>query len=759
VADETHTGTYVGLPLTRREDPRLVTGGGHYVSDLKRPGLLHLAVVRSPYAHARIRHRDLERARAVPGVAGVYGPEELAPILRPFPVGMPDPRLKDAMPMALAPEIVRYVGEPVAFVVAEDRYVAEDAVDQVMVDYEPLPPMLDPTALEAGPLVHPELGTNLVATVGYRVGEGEAALRRAHTVVRRTLRLARVVAHPMEPRAVLAEWDEARGHLTVWAATQGVFGLRAAVCSFFGLPPDRVRVVAPDVGGGFGVKNRLYPEDAAAIYLAMALKRPVKWVGDRREEFLGTNQERDQVHEAAIGVDADGHIVAVVDRFVQDNGAYTHAGLIVPNTTAICIPGPYRVPHLEVEGRVVLTNKVPVGPYRGAGRPQATFVMERLLDAAADALGMDRIAIRRVNLIQPQELPWDTGVPGREGSAVVYRDGNFPACMETVVEALARRPAKGRWEGVGVANYLELSAGAGFEGVRMTLLADGRVRVAAGSTSQGQGHQISLAQIAADRLELPIEHIDVVEGDTAEVHRGIGTFGSRTMVMAGNAIRVTAETFRQRCIEVAARLLEADQADLRWHHGRIEVAGVPARSVTLAELAASRPEGSIRAEGQWDGRVGEYGMGTHGVRLTVDPETFQIRLTDYVICHDAGRIVNPLLVKGQTIGATVQAIGQALWEQLHFDDSGQPLNTTLMDYLLPEAGAFPDFVLAEQESVSPTNPEGFKGVAEGGVMPPMAAILAALEDALGHRAALTELPVTPDDLFRVVTAAGTGGAA
>ena len=402
--------TYIGQALPRREDPRLVTGGGRYVSDMTRPRTLYMAAVRSPHAFARITGRDASEALQVPGVVGVFGPDELAEIRDKIPAGMPDPRVRTVMPSVVAKDVVRYVGEPVAFVVAENRYIAEDAAERVMVAYEPETPFLDPTR-DDGPLLHPELGTNVVGTVGYMVGGGEAAVHSAPVTVEITLRMARVVAHPMEPRAILAEWDSASGELTVWVGTQGVFGYRASLAVILDLPVERIHVECPDAGGGFGVKNRVYPEEAAASFLARRLGRPVKWTGDRREEFLSTNQERDQVHEAVIGLEEDGRIVGVVDRFVQDNGAYTPAGLLVPNTTAVCIPGPYRVPHMLVEGRAVVTNKVPIGPYRGAGRPQATFVMERLLDAAADRLKMSRVEIRRKNLITPEEMPYATGVP------------------------------------------------------------------------------------------------------------------------------------------------------------------------------------------------------------------------------------------------------------------------------------------------------------------------------------------------------------
>lgn len=750
----------IGARLPRTEDPRLLVGAGRYVSDVRLPDMLHMTIVRSPYAHAEIGDIAVEAARALPGVVGVWSAHDLPEALTPFPVGMANPGIRPAVPSALADRVVRYVGEPVAVVVAASRYQAEDAADVVSVEYAPLPAVTSARPEVAAPaILHEGWDSNLAGVLEYRSGEGRRALRQARHVVALELTLARVVAHPLEPRGIVAAYDGHLGTLKVWAGTQGVHGLRQALAQMLGLEPDHITVVAPDVGGGFGVKNRLYPEDVMAALLSMRLGRPVKWIGDRREEVLSTNQERDQVHRAQIGLDRDGRIVAVVDDFWQDNGAYTNAGSIVLNTTAVCIPGPYRVPHFEARGHLMLTNKVPMGPYRGAGRPQATHVMERLLDRAADALGWDRIELRRKNLVRSDEMPYRTGVVTASGP-VTYDGGDFPLMMETALAALMKPPAQASpslW-GVGLANYVEVSAGMGFEGARFTLLPDGRVEVATGAASQGQGHRTALAQIAADRLSVPMDQIVIVEGDTSAIHRGVGTFGSRTMVMAGNAVGEAAPRFRELLLDRMAAALEAHRDDLTWDNGVVGVVGVPGRHLSLKDVAESLQrtgEAFPQLEHYYDRGVSTYGGGTHAALVEVDPQTLRYALRDYVICHDAGVIVNPLLADGQTIGGTVQGLGMAMTEALAFDSQGQPQNQTLLDYLLPEAPQMPDFRLVDDAGGwrATSNPEGFKGVAEGGTMPATAVLASALEDALERRVRIDGVPVRSSTLYELIARA------
>ncbi len=755
---------YIGQRMTRVEDERLVIGQGQYVSDITPSGTLHLAVVRSLHAHARITHLDLSSAQCLDGVIGVYGPDDLLPIMKPFPPGMVDSRLQARMPTPLATGRVHYVGEPVAVVVALSRYIAEDAARLVEVNYEPLPVVTDPVAGEYADPIHDGADSNLAAEIAYRVGAGADALKDADLVVQTSLRLGRVVGHPMEPRGIVAIYDSEQQNLSVYAGTQGVHGFRKSLADMLGLPESRIRVVAPDTGGGFGLKSRIYPEDVLATYLAMRLNRPVKWQGDRYEEFISTNQERDQWHRAKIGVKRDGRIVAVVDEYYQDQGAYTPSGIIVADTTAVSIMGPYRVPNFEAVGKVVLTNKVPVGPYRGAGRPQGTFVMERLMDHAADALGMDRVQIRRINLLTPDQLPYQNGISSR-GALMTLPYGEYQKTMEQIVDAIQYEQyrdtvrCEGDWRlGIGIANYLEMSGGVGFEGAKMRLLSDGRVQIATGASGQGQGHRTAIGQVAADRLGVPFEQIVVVEGDTAAIERGIGTFGSRTMIMAGNATTQAAKGFRQRLLAFAADLFEASPQDLMWQHGTISVSGVPARALSLAQIAeeALARQQELEYEAYFDASGPAFGMGTHGVEVAVNTKTWEVKIRQYRICHDGGVIVNPLLVEGQTIGGTVQGLGTALFEALIIDpDSGQPQNASFLDYLLPGAGEMPDFMITEVEYPDPTNPEGFKGVAEGGVMPPMAAVCAAIEDALKEWHVRADvLPITPNDIFLQVTRGG-----
>jgi carbon-monoxide dehydrogenase large subunit len=738
----------IGDPVPRREDRRLLTGRGHYVGDIAAPDSLHLAFARSPHAHARITGVDLDAARRAPGVVAVWDAAELSmPDLPAFTMG---DRFRATPQPALADGRVLFVGQPVVAVLAVDRYRAEDACDLVDVSYEPLPPVLDPRFPDAGPPLHGG-STNVVGENTLRQGEGRSALRGAAHVVSVSLRLGRVVGNPMEPRAVLVSYDESSGRLEVQAATQGVFGLRRSIAQWLSLEERQVHVSAPDIGGGFGLKNRLYPEDAVASAMALRLRLPVRWTGDRQEEFLATNQERDQYHEAQIGVDGAGRIVAVVDDYIQDGGAFCAAAAIPFGTTAISIPGPYRIPHLDVHGTLVATNKVPVGPYRGAGRPQGNFVMERLLDAAADALNIDRIEIRRRNLITPEDLPYETA------SHIRYDHGNFPAMLRRAEGAIdhprfrerqqAARDA-GRRIGLGVVDYVELSAGGGFEDAVYRLLPGGIVEVSSGSSSQGQGHETAFAQVVSERLGLPLEQIVIREADTDRVTRGVGTFGSRSMTISGNALADGAEKFKTTLLEEAARRLEASIEDLTYDSGTVSVQGVPVRSVTLRELAG---EHRIEATGSFTASGQEYAFGVHAVTVEVDAETGLVKLLDYLICHDAGRTVNPLLADGQTIGGTVQGLGTVMYEELGIDGAGQPENASLMDYLMPSAADMPVFTIIPQDYRSTGNPEGFKGLAEGGTIPPMAAVLSAVEDALGPgKIHLRTLPLKPDALLQAM---------
>lgn len=759
---------YIGQRRTRVEDARLVQGQGRYVSDVAWPGQLVMAVVRSTHAHARIRAIDGSEALRSRGVFGVYTARDLGGLNRPMPMGIVDTSFEPALQTPLAADKVRYVGEPVAVVLAEDRYLAEDAVEKVRVDYEPLEPVIDLDEAAADRvLIHEARGSNVLGGFEHTVGAGEAALATADLVVEEVLRIGRVSGQPMEPRGVVARYDAEQGVLEVYLGTQSAHGAKGHLVAMLGLPPEKVRVIAPDVGGGFGVKMGAYPEDILAAYLALTLGRPVKWAGDRMEEFLATNQEREALHRVKLGVQRDGRIVALVDRFLQDCGAYTPMGSLIAHTTAINLAGAYRVPNLYVSYQLVATNKVPVGPYRGAGRPQGHFVIERMLDRAADRLGLSRIEIRRRNLIPPEAMPYDTGLVLRTGDPIAYDTGNFPEGFESLVAALEprleerRRAAErqGRWVGLGVANYVEISAAGGFEGAIVEARPDGTFLVFTGAAAQGQGHRTTLAQVVADRLGVPFESVTVVEGDTALIARGVGTFSSRTMVMAGNAASQAATAMRQELLAAAAKELEVAVEDLEWEAGRIRVRGVPASALTLAEVVQRllQSQERVRTEAYFSAKGATYGFGSHGVIVEVDPATGGVSLRDYVMVHDGGQVINPLLADGQIIGAAVQGIGTALYEEIRYDPQGQPLNTTYLDYLLPGSAEMPDFELIHQRYAATNNPEGFKGLGEAGIIPSMAVVLSAVEDALaagGVPASFAATPVTPEAIFAAMNQGG-----
>lgn len=743
----------IGSALPRREDERLVRGQGRYVTDLAFPGQLFAVFVRSSHAHARLGTIDIRAALQVPGILAVLTAPDLGPAWKPLPGSDECPRYP------LARDVVRHVGEPVAVVIAENRYRGEDAAERVAVDYDPLPAVTDVEAPASEVPLFPGRPDNVYLKRHETVGDGRSALDSAPVVVEATLRLARVAGQPMEPRGIVAHpGGEGGVALTVYEATQGVHGARTRIAGWLGLPEDRVRVLAPDVGGGFGVKNGAYPEEALVPYLALRWERPVAWLGDRLEEFLATNQSREQVHHARLGVSREGRIIALVDHFDQDNGAYPAGGPIVLHSTLFNMAGPYRIGHVDVIGRGILTNKVPVGPYRGAGRPEANFVIERLLDRAADALGMDRAEIRRRNLVRPADLPHATGL------GPVLENGDYPTAFAALLEQSgyeafrdeqSEARSHGRYLGLGVAAYLESSGGA-FEMARLTLQSDGTVLLATGAASQGQGHETALSQVVAASLDVPLEAVRVVEGDTAAVPRGIGTFGSRTMVTAGGSARQAAVALRTQIIERAADLLEAHPDDLDWDQGTITVAGVPARRLTLRDLAAAAPE-PLAAEAA-DPVSGTFGFGGQAIKVSVDPETGIVSVLECLIVHDGGRIVNPLLAEGQIVGAAVQGLGTALFEEVSYDQDGQPINTSFIDYLLPSADTVPEFRLIHHTAPAAHIPGGFKGIGEAGIIPSQAALAAAVEDALAPFGFVVDrMPVRPQTIVMHMRQSREGG--
>jgi carbon-monoxide dehydrogenase large subunit len=770
---------WLGARIKRNEDPRLLTGHGLFVDDVQLPGMLHAAVLRSPHAHARLLRVDVRRAAEHPEVVLVLTHADLPPTLQqPLPKLIPHPTLRHHKTQyALAPDKVRHVGEPVAFVVATSRYAAEDALDLIEVEYEPLPAVVDLEEAAAGrpALVHEDIGTNVAAHYVQRVGDYEAARARAHRVVARRFVVDRGCASPLETRGVVAHWDPKVRQLTVWDSTQAPIPIRNGLAALLGLPQRDVRVVAPDVGGGFGPKIMMfYPEEVLVPLAAMRLGRPVKWVEDRREHFVATNHERTQIHDAEIAVDAEGRILGVRTVFLHDAGAYIPYGLIVPIVAECTLPGPYRIPNYHAEFRAVFTNKTIVSPYRGAGRPHGVFVMERLLDLAARELGLDRAEIRRRNFIQPDEFPYDVGLIYQDNAPLVYDSGDYPAALERALEAVgydrwpqekARYRAQGRRVGLGFACYVEGSGIGPYEGCRVTVEPSGKVYVATGVGTQGQGHFTSLAQVVADALGVDVRDVHVVTGDTAAFGWGTGTFASRATVVAGSAAHLAAQAVREKALQVAATLLEASPQDLELVDGQVRVRGAPSRSVSLGEVArAANPlRGVIPSE--WEGPGleatryfapprGTFANGVHAALVEVDPETATIRFLRYVVVHDCGVVLNPLILDGQIHGGVAQGIGGSFFERLVYDEYGQLLSGSFLDFQIPTAMEIPEIEVHHLETPSPLNPIGAKGAGEGGVIPVPALLAQAIEDALDDLdLEVTQMPLHPDALFRLIHSA------
>jgi len=779
---------YFGAAVARREDPRFLRGEGRYVDDIKLPGLLHAAFVRSPHAHARIRAIRADMAAALPGVFRVFAFDDLARFMKPLPLfgAVPpglaarvDVRMKQVPQLALCRDVVRYVGEIVAMVVAESRAVAEDGCDLVEVDYEPLPPVVDMLAAgEAGaPVIHAEWGDNVAVYFATGFGDVEAAFREADVRVRERFHIQRYVGMPIETRGVVARWDPRDQSLTTWNATQVVHFVQQGLVSALGLPPHKIRVIAPDVGGGFGTKANGYPEDLLIPAAAMTCRRPVKWTEDRREHMMGAAHARDQVHDIEIAARRDGTLLAVRDRLWVDLGAYHSWGIVLPYNTVAHLLGPHRVPSLAVECRGVVTNKTPNAPYRGAGRPETVFAMDRIVDCLARELRMDPAELRRKNYLTAADMPYELDIPYRDGNRLVYDSGDFRANLEAALAAIdysARRGEQtalrkaGIYRGIGISGYVEGTAIGPYEGATVRLDASGRAVVATGAASQGQGHETSFAQIAADALGIPLDWVTVVGGDTAAIPFGVGTFASRSAVNAGSSIHGAATKVREKLAAAAAALLEAASADIEIVDGMASVRGAPGSAVPLGRVIQqslptfARP-GAVSPD--FEATVYHhqptvtYTSAVHIALVLVDVGTGAVRLLRYVVAHDCGKLINPMIVEGQIHGGVAQGVGGGLLEEMVYDAQGQLLTGTFMDYLVPTAMELPPIETVHLEFPSPRNPLGIKGVGEGGAISPPAAIANAVEDALqpfGVR--VTRAPLGPSAVLGLIEAARAAGA-
>jgi carbon-monoxide dehydrogenase large subunit len=774
--------SYLSARVRRNEDARLLTGRARFVDDVELPRMLHAAFLRSDYAHARLGAIDASAARARPGVAAVFTADDLGDYCRPAPLLVPPPPIPGltfhtCTHLPLARGKVRHAGEPMAIVLAETRYLAEDALADIVVALDPIDTVVDlELALSPdAPRVHEHLASNAAAHVVQRKGAYAAARARADVVVQRRFLYDRGAAAALENRAVVAHWDPLVEELTIWDTTQAPIPIRNGLAAMLGLLESQVRVVAPFIGGGFGPKIMMfYPEEVVLPWVAMRLGRPVKWTEDRRENFYGTTQERGQVHDAEMALTRDGRILGVRDTFLFDTGAYDPYGLTIPINTQCTLLGPYDIPSYESEFTAVFTNKTIVTPVRGAGRQHGVFVSERLLDIAARELGLDRVEIRKRNLLAPDRFPHDHEIMFQDSAPLVYDSGNYLPALEEATRRIgyeqfvrgeqARLRAEGKHVGLGIACYVEGTGIGPYEGARVRVEPSGKVHVATGIGTQGQGHYTVLAQIVAEVLTVDVEDVQVVTGDTREFQWGTGTFASRGAVVAGSACHAAARSVRDKTFAVASRLLGAPADQLELAGGRVRVRGSTVPGIALGELAskatplrgAVRPgsEPGLESTAYFGPDRGSTASGVHAMIVEVDPETAMVSIARYVVVHDCGRMINPLLVEGQIHGGVAHGIGTAFYEQLVYDQQGQLLNASFMDYLLPTAAEVPAIETAHRETPSPYNPVGLKGVGEAGCIPTAAAFAQAVEDALGGAVEIREIPLSPSALFDLLEQAG-----
>ena len=760
----------VGSRIGRLEDRRLLRGLGHFVDDVQRPGQLWMRVLRAPLAHARILSIRADAALALPGVEAVLTGNDVTS-MTPIPVRTRSEHQLDAfLQPVLARDRVRYVGEPVAVVLAEDAYLAEDAAELVEVEYEELPVVLEARkAIEPdAPQLRDDSG-NQAATLSMGFGDIEEAFRGAARVVETEVKIGRHSGVPLETRGLVAEYDAGSDHLTIWGETKVPHFNRLVLSRMLKMPLNRISTKKSDAGGGFGVRGEFYPEDFLVPYLARKTGRPVKWTEDRQENLVATNHSREQLHRLWAAFDQEHRLLGLRAEVWQDNGAYirTH-GVIVPDLTLAMLPGPYRVPAYEGTAHVALTNKTPCGTFRGPGRYEGTFSREHLFDTAAAELGIDRLELRRINLLDSTEMP-HTRELHTLGTDVVLDAGDYKGLLDKALshssfegweqEAQQMRD-QGRLVGTGIGYFLEKSGLGPYEEAAVEVDPTGSVRVLTGGTSLGQGIETVMAQIAADQLCVPPEAIEVMHTDTDLLPDGVGSWASRSTVVGGSAVMLAAKATAEKALRVAADMLEASVTDLRLESSGVAVAGSPERSLSLGEIAtACDPQSSARrgeAPGLGARRTFSvdhmtYPYGVHLAQVEVDPETGGVDVRRYFVAYEIGRAVNPTLVEGQLIGGVAQGLGGALLEEFRYDESGQPLSATFIDYLEPTAREVPRIeTLICEDAPSPDNPLGTKGAGEGGTTGCGAAICSAVEDALSLEGSITALPITPTQVRSVV---------
>lgn len=770
----------IGVRVKRVEDPRLLTGQALFVDDVDIPNMLHAAFLRSDYAHAYLRSVDVSKARAHPGVVAVFTAEDMGEDWQPGPPLVSPPSTVKGVTfhsrtqVPLAKDKIRHVGETIAVVIAESRYIAEDAVEDIVVDLDPLEVVSNiETALDPGaPLVHDDLSSNLAAHMIQSKGDYQAAKATADVVISRKIEIDRGAAGAMENRGIVADWDSKSQYLTVWDTTQAPIPIRNGLAARLGLSESQVRVIAPFIGGGFGPKMMMhYPEEMLIPWVSIQLGRAIKWIEDRRENFYATTQERRQVHEAEMLLTREGKILGVSHTFLHDSGAYDPYGLTIPLNTESHVMGAYAVPNYFGELTVVFTNKILTTPVRGAGRPQGIFIVERLLDLAAKELDMDPVEIRKLNFIPPDDFPYERQIIDQAFSPLIFDSGNYQPVIEEaagmigfdqfVKEEQPRLRAEGKHVGIGIIPFVETTGVGPYEGARITIEPSGKINVATGVGTQGQGHFTAFAQVVAEQLGVDIKDVNLVTGDTSQFHWGTGTFASRGAVVAANAIHASASIVREKVLKLASKLLEAPEEELELEDGYVRVADIPRLSISLGDLAAEAnplrgavepgTEPGLEATAYFGPKYGATAFGVHAMIIEVDPETMMVEIKRYVVVEDCGTVINPLILEGQVHGGVAMGIGNAFYEQLIYDENAQLLNASLADYLIPTASEVPRIEIGHFETRSPLNPLGTKGVGEAGTIPVPALFAQAIENAFpDHDLEILEMPLSPNRLFELL---------
>jgi carbon-monoxide dehydrogenase large subunit len=765
----------VGARVKRREDPSLMRGLGEYVDDVKLPGMLHVAILRSPHAHARIKSIDTNAARQLAGVVAVFTGSELKDEIGTIPTTADNPTLRIPPHRVLAADKVCYVGEGTAVVVAEDRYTARDALDLLQVDYEPLPVVTDPekSLTAESPVIHSEWPDNLAFSWQQEQGDVARAFKQADRIVKQRLVHQRLAPIAMEARGVLARYLADSKDLTVWSSTQIPHLLKTHLAQMLKLPENQVRVIAPEVGGGFGSKLNVYAEEALLGYLALKLNRPVKWIEERRENIQATIHGRGQVGEVEAAVKKDGTILGLRYKVVADIGAYHQLFTpAIPPFTGLMLSGCYKIPAIAIAVKAAFTNKMSTDAYRGAGRPEATYAIERLMDCVARELRLDPVKLRQKNFPKSTEFPFKTA------TGLAYDSGNYQAALAKALklagyEKLRREQkrlrSRGRYLGVGVSTYVEICAmGPGFwEYGKVEVEPDGKVNVYSGASPHGQGQKTSFAQIVADQLGVELDDIRVIHGDTKSVAKGIGTFGSRATAVGGIAVYQATEAVREKARELAAHILEVDADDLVFADGKFNVKGVPRKGLTIQQIArhargaTNLPENlprELAADATFEPSNFTFPFGTHICVVEVDPQTGRIEIKKYIAVDDCGKVINPLLVDGQVHGGIAQGLGQALYEEIVYDENGQLITGSLMDYALPRAADLPRFKLARTETPTLVNPLGIKGIGEAGTIGSTPAMVSAVVDALAPFGVThVDMPLMPQKVWRLCRGAPAVG--